>query len=883
MPKRPPPRREGGEADPLARYRDKRSADGTTEPFGTPERRVLGRGGLFMVHLHGARQLHFDLRLEWGGVLHSWALPKGPSLDPNEKRFAVHVEEHPLEYGDFEGVIPEGNYGAGPTLVWDRGRFINDGDPAEGLRSGKLLFELRGHKLRGLFTLVRTGKRNEPSKNWLLIKKPDAFAAPEGKRPFDERSVLSGSSLDELRGGVDRAAPLCALLTEAGAKSRVVPWDTQKVMLAEPRDAPFSDPAYLFELKYDGYRLLAQREAGRVRLRYRSGADATALFPELVLAVSRLPFEGLFLDGEVVALDARGRPDFPALGARGHMRRPLDIERASVSSPVTYFVFDLLALGGLDARPLPIELRKQVLRGVLPPSGALRYSDHVEGEGLALYAQVERLGLEGIVAKRVGSPYRGARHADWLKVRTLRSGDFVIVGYTPPERTRTGFRSLHLAAYHEQAGQGASLHYLGKVGSGFDEAELAGLRATMDGLLREGPPAMVGDVPKGRGEKWIEPKLVCEVRYLELSRAGALRHPVFLRMRDDKTPAECLAPSPHVDEAAPDAQTVAKPHVADTDASARSAAPKPAPKASPAAAPSKRTVTLSNLGKLFWPALGYTKGDLVTYYRDVAPFMLPYLAERPLVLTRYPDGIDGKSFFQKDAPAFAPDWVRTEVLWSEHGEREIRYFICESEDTLVYLANMAAIPLHVWASRVQALAQPDWTILDLDPKGAPFEHVIQVALTIRALCEEIALPCYVKTSGQAGLHVLVPLGGQCTFAQARTVAELLGKVVVQRAPDIATMNRVIEARGGRVYLDWLQNGHGRLLVAPYSARPVEGATVSAPLHWDEVRPGLTLSQFTLKNMPARARDLGVDPLLPVLTETPDLVSALGRLLALVGK
>jgi bifunctional non-homologous end joining protein LigD len=865
----------------LEDYRRKRDAGATPEPFGAAPTVAEGRGGLFVVHQHGARRLHFDLRLEWGGVLHSWAVPKGPSLDPAERRFAVEVEDHPLEYGDFEGVIPEGNYGAGPVILWDRGRWLCDGEPRDGHRAGKLLFELRGHKLRGVWTLVRTGKRDErdTSKNWLLIKKPDAFARTGLAATPGDRSVVSGLTVEDLRTGADRGAPVRAMLEAEGAPKRRVPLSELRPMLAEPRERPMRAAGWLFELKYDGFRLTAAREDGNVKLLYRRGRDATSLYPEIAASVARLPFERIVLDGELVVLDAKGYPDFHALQRRAQLQRARDIERAAVASPATMIVFDLLALDAFDLLELPLSTRKRALRDVLPPAGALRFSDHVEEDGEALYAEVQRLGLEGIVGKRAASPYRaGMRHADWVKVRALRSADFIIVGFTLPKKGRGGFGALHVAAFSPTPTDGGArdLVYAGRVGSGFDDAELGSLRAALDAIGRPRCACTAGEVTRSAEDRWVEPRLVCEVRFLEIGPTNMLRQPVFLRLREDKGPEECTLPVPSRARAAGD--DAGDRADSFSEGSAPPESPPPTPDAgSERPTPSPREVRLVNLKKVFWPGEGYTKGDLIEYYREVAPFMLPYLRERPLVLTRYPDGIEGKSFFQKDAPAFAPKWLRTEILWSEHAEREIRYFICEGVDSLVYIANMGAIPLHVWASRVTNLASPDWCVLDLDPKGAPFVDVVRVALEIRKLCDEIELPSFVKTSGSTGLHVLVPLGRQCTFAQARAIAELLAKVVVARAPDAATIARALPSRGGRVYIDWVQNGHGRLLVAPYSARPVPGATVSAPIEWREVGPKLSMSDYTIRSFPKRLAKRKRDPLLGVLSESPDLVCALGRL------
>jgi bifunctional non-homologous end joining protein LigD len=837
--------------DALSAYRAKRSADATPEPAGTLPPRDQGPGGLFVVHKHAATRLHYDLRLEWGGVLRSWAVPKGPSKNPADKRLAVHVEDHPLEYGDFEGIIPEGNYGAGAVIVWDRGQWVPLNDIVEGLTKGKLLFDLRGHKLKGRWTLVKIKKgKNE----WLLIKERDAQVALQGD-DFPQGSVLSGLTVEEVRAGKDPAAAVRVSLERLRCPRRAVRAKDITPMLAETREQPFTKPGWLFELKLDGWRIIAEKDGPAVRLRSRNGHDLTGAFPELARALQALRYSAFVLDGEVVVHDAQGLPSFQRLQQRVRLSKPLDVRHASVEQPAVLYCFDLIAAEGFDLRELPLEVRKGVLAQVLPAAGALRYLDHFATEGEALYHQVERMGLEGIMAKRAESPYRSRRSADWLKIRADRVDDFVVVGFSRPKGKRTGFGSLHLAQH-----AGTQLVYAGSVGSGFDEHELRTVRAAFEEHTVAKPPC-TGPVPAaGKGDTWVEPLVVCEVRFKEWTDEGLLRHPVFLRFRADKAPQECVRRS-----RASDPEPAA--------AAAASAPLRPARRA--------KTFTLSNLEKVFWPEERYTKGDLIAYYRAIAPWLLPYLTDRPLVLTRYPDGIGGKSFFQKDAPEYARDFVRTVTMWSADSERDLDYFVVEDAEQLVYIANMAAIPLHIWGSRVATLETPDWCILDLDPKGAPFRDVVTVALAIKDLCDDIAWPAYVKTSGSSGLHVLLPLGRQCTFEQSRLLGGLLAKLVAAELHGIATVVRQVDKREGKVYLDYVQNGHGRLLAAPFSVRPVPGALVSAPLRWKDVNGSLDLAAFTIRTMLPRMMKLKADPLRPVLDEQPDLPAILARLHARV--
>jgi bifunctional non-homologous end joining protein LigD len=801
------------------------------------------------VQKHAARRLHYDFRLEHDGVLLSWAVPQGPALDPATKRLAVRTEDHPVDYADFEGVIPAGNYGAGAVIVWDQGRFDAVEDLDAGLAKGKLLFELHGHKLRGRWTLVRTRRRDASSEEWLLIKKPDGWARTGGGDELPEVSVLSGLHVEELPHRKQKLDRLRAEVDDAPNRRLRAP--DVKLMLAQTADEPFDGDAWWFELKYDGYRLLAEKDGDAIDLRYRRGKRVNDVFPDLVAALKRLPAEHVVLDGEVVVLDDEAKPKFQLLQRRVQLTRPADVERASRAFPVTYYAFDLLALDERDLRRLPLSRRKEVLEQLVPRLGPVRYADHVAARGRTFFAEVERRELEGLVAKRHASPYRPGRSRDWLKIPSRRRDDFVIVGFTPPKGSRAGFGGLHLAQ-----GAGGQLVYAGRVGSGFDEAALEDLSRRLAALARPTPPLDAPKVPAGT--RWVEPELVCEVRFLNRTEEGLLRQPVFLGLRLDESVDDVRGAPP------PDA------------------APEPPPADAGAEPGVPPRVTVTNPDKVFFPESGFTKADLVEYYRAVSDQLLPLLDDRPVVLTRYPDGIEGKSFFQKNMPAHTPPWIRRETIWSEHAEREIDYLVLDSEEALAYAVNSASIPLHVWASRTATLQTPDWLVLDLDPKGAPFEHVVTLARAAHRLCDEIDLPSYCKTSGSTGLHVMVPLGRQLTFAQARQLAELLARVLVQRHPELATIDRMIQARKGKVYVDYVQNGHGRLLVSAFSVRPLPGAPVSTPLRWREVTARLDAKRFDLRSVPRRLASQKRDPWAGFLDARPDLLAALEALHDLQG-
>ena len=860
----------------LEAYRKKRDASQTPEPFGglgLADDPDWTKPRMFVVQKHAARRLHYDFRLEWRGTLVSWAIPQGPSTDVAEKRLAVMVEDHPVEYADFEGVIPKGNYGAGEVIVWDRGVWVPLEEPDEGFEKGKLLFELRGFKLHGRFTLVRTKRQGQKeSKEWLLIKKPDAYAGPEGARYLTPESIYSGLTLEEIQTGSEKAAKVRERLVALGAPRHRVEADAD-FMLAEDAKEPFSDPNFVFELKYDGYRLLVVVEDSKCELIYRRGSRATDLYPEIARAASLLPFSRLILDGELVCLDENARPSFSRLQQRSQLRRSVDVAAAAVRLPATLQTFDILAFEDFDLRSVPLVERKSLLRDVLPRAGPLRFVDHIPEDGLLFFAEVERMGLEGVMAKRADSRYRGGRSGDWRKLKTDKVADFVVIGMTRPEGSRTGFGALHLAAFtRAPAAKGEPpaeprLIYAGRVGSGFTEDQLKSFWARLEKDAVKDAPCPIVDEPKG--SIYVVPRHVVEVRFKSWSAQALLRQPVFLRWRDDKPPEECLRPGEEQGGDLPGHESAETPTVV-----------------------VDKTVRFTNRTKVFWPpseanAEAYTKGDLIDYYKKVSPWFLPYLADRPITLTRYPDGINGKSFFQKDAPPFIPGWMRTERLWSEDTGKELDLIIGGDRtggdlETLLFIANLGAIVLHAWNARVSDPARPDWIILDLDPKEAPFEDVIALAQEAKKLCDEIELPSFAKTTGSSGLHVLIPTGGALTHEQCKTFAELLARIMVTRRDDIATIMRIPANRGGKVYIDFLQNGHGKLLVAPFSVRPLPGAPVSMPLLWPEVQIGLSPRQFTMANAIPRLEKLGGDPLLDVLKEKPDLLGALGKLGELIG-
>lgn len=826
--------------DDLSAYRAKRKAGATPEPFSSADGPAVKGSGprTFVVQQHQASHLHWDVRLEIDGVLRSWAVPKGPSPDPADKRFAALVEDHPLDYADFEGRIPEGNYGAGYVIVWDRGTYVELEPFDTGFESGKLLFELRGHKLRGRWTLVRMkGPRQREAgdgKEWLLIKERDEWAREV--QPAND-SVLSGLTLEDMPDPAvveRRLAERIRAIDPAPPETGPLP---VKPMLARSGDA-FDRDGWVFEIKYDGYRLMIEKDGDRVTLRSRKGLVLTANFPEVEKAARRLPFSQFVIDGEAVVHDASGIPSFSLLQQRARLRGSVEVSRALNALPVTYYAFDLPQSLGHDLRELPLLARKELLQAMLPSAGPVRYSEHIEGSGIQVFEHVRSLGLEGVVGKRADSAYRAGRSDAWVKVRTERTGDFVIAGWAPNKSNPADVGALALAEY-----RGAELTFCGRVGAGLNARARAEIGERLEDLTSS--EALADD----REVRWVTPTLVCEVAYKEYTLDGRLRQPAFRRLRDDKPPTDCIG---HFDDPTP---VEVEPAV-------------------------RHTVAVTNRDKVFFPEKDLTKGHLVDYYERIAPWMLPYLRERPLVLTRFPDGIHGKSFYQRDAPDFVPDWVKRTALWTETEERDIRYFMVEDAASLKYLANMGAIPIHAWHSRIDRLEHPDWCVLDLDPKDAPFADVVAVAKEIRVLLDEIELPGYLKTSGASGLHILVPLARRLTHDQSRTLGELLARVVVTRLPDICTIVRAVRKRESKVYIDYMQNRHGQLIVAPFSARAEPAASVSMPLRWSELNGRLSNARYHIENAVARMKRID-DPMLAVLTDEPDLGAALARLAELV--
>ncbi len=810
----------------LTAYRKKRNFGRTAEPRGGTDTR--NGSLLFVVQKHAARRLHYDFRLQLGKVLKSWAVPKGPSLDPADRRLAVMVEDHPLDYRTFEGVIPHGNYGAGSVIVWDEGTYTVPGAIGrkateaalmDGLAAGRVHVILKGRKLHGEFSLVRM--KGDNGKNWLLLKKADDAA---GKVDV----TANGASVKTGRTLADVAAP-----RRTRRRKIAVPSATPKgrfphavrPMLATPIAEPFDRPGWLFEIKWDGYRAIAEVENGRVKLYSRNQNSFDRRFAPIVEALQGLGHDAV-LDGEVVVVDSVGRSSFQLL----------QNYQKTGQGQLVYYVFDLLHLDGHDLRPLPLIERKKILGALVTGLPRIRLSEHVENDGIDLFHIAAKRGLEGIIAKDGVSPYReGRRGGEWLKVKTLARQEAVIGGFTAPRGRRTGLGALLLGVL-----EGDDLIYIGHTGGGLSGDQLTDLRMRLDPLVRSTCPFIRRPKPNAP-VRWVEPELICEVSFKEWTSDGIMRQPIFVGLRDDKPAAQVRREKP-----AP--------------------TPPPATDAPP----------LTHPEKVLWPKEGYTKRDLAEYYRAIAPVLLPHLRDRPQSLHRHPNGIAAASFFQKDVTRQPPPpWVETAPVPHDSG-RSGRYVVCQDERTLLYLANLGCIELNPFLSRVGSLDRPDFLVIDLDPEAIPFIRVIEAALAVRRVLEDAGAQCLCKTSGKTGLHLCVPLGAQYDFALARQFAELVANIVNGLLPKTTSVIRSPALRQERVYLDYLQNRYGQTIAAPYCVRPVPGACVSAPLAWTEVRKTLNPARFTIRTMVKRLNRVG-DLWGPILGSGVDIRQCLDRL------
>jgi bifunctional non-homologous end joining protein LigD len=915
----------------LSQYQQKRKFSQTPEPKGKEK---PSKGALrFVIQKHDASSVHYDFRLEMEGVLKSWAVPKGPSLNPADRRLAMMVEDHPYDYSTFEGVIPEGNYGAGTVIVWDEGTY----EPAEGeglskkeqeklllqgLHNGSLKIVLHGQKVKGLFNLVRL-RKGGGDKSWLLIKKEDQFSSDTDITRQDQ-SVKTGKTLAQVAaahgatlnhpeektkpkttrsaklkvtGLVKAATPgkkasankkgnIKSLLGDRFSQVKEAAMPTEVVpMLATLVDDPFDNQGWIYEIKWDGYRTIAYVQQEGVELVSRNLKPFTDRYAPVGEALKKLKVNAV-LDGEIVAVDQKGLANFQLL--QNWMNTP--------EATLQFFVFDILWLDGYDVTTLPLIERKTLLCKLLPQHHPiLKYSDHVVGKGHQFFRAALKQGLEGIMAKKASSTYQiGIRTTDWLKIKVNQRQEVIIAGFTEPRNTRKFFGALLLGAYNE-AGQ---LVYVGHTGSGFSTQSLEAIWSKLKPLAIEACP--FHKCPRSNmPATWVKPKVVCEIKFTEWTKDWIARHPIFMGLRTDKKAREVRI------EKAKNISMMKK-----ATAPKKAAAKKSAPKktALKNAAPSKasaqkkspvktktsglqlsldessdQTVTvgkqelsLTNLGKVYWPQEGTRKIDLVNYYLGIAPYILPYMLNRPQSLHRHPNGINAPNFYQKDVKGKVPDWMETYTDFSESTNQNVDYLVCKDEATLVYMANLGCIEMHPWHSRIKSVDYPDWCLIDLDPEDIGFDKVIECAQVVRRVLESIGAVGYCKTSGSTGLHIYIPLGAKYDYDQSRQLAELVVALVHQELPETTSLERNPAKRKNKIYLDFLQNSETQTAAAPYSLRPKPGVPVSTPLHWDEVKPGLTSTTFHIGNIWDRVRSEG-DLFTPVLGKGINLQKVLRKL------
>jgi bifunctional non-homologous end joining protein LigD len=823
----------------LKEYGRKRSFDKTPEP--EPREQSSPAGNSFCVQRHDATRLHYDFRLEVDGTLKSWAVPKGPSLEPLAKHLAMHVEDHPIDYGSFEGNIPKGEYGGGSVMLWDRGSYelLGDAPAAAQIARGDFKFRLHGEKLRGEFALVLMrgrGKGNE----WLLIKKKDDEAKPGWNIEDHARSVLTGRTQQEIAEGLpvrESAANPQAMTMPEGAVKAPMPRSVSPMLATLATHPPLGD-AWLYEVKWDGVRALCFIENNQLSIFSRTQKRSEQQYPELSVLPRQVQASQAVLDGEIAVLDEQGRSSFNLIQPRISVADANAIAHLSRSTPVHLFLFDLLYLDGYDLRGVPLEGRKRLLAEVVTPSERIHVSDFFTVDGNAMLEAARAHGLEGIVAKARASKYEGRRSRDWLKVKINTTEDFVIGGFTHGERDY--FSSLVLGRY-----DGEKLVHAGQVGTGFNEKSLKEIYSKLEPLITKKSP-FTGSVKALRDVTWVRPELVAEIKYLEFTPDGLLRAPVFVTLRPDKEPEEMQEP----------------------------------PRGPLIPSDSPIDVSLEIDGqrlKVFYPGEGITKRDVINYYDAVAPLILPHLRDRPLSLKRYPNGIDGQYFFQKDAEDKVPDWVRLEPIFSEHNQDKIHYIICNDRATLVYLANLACIDQNPWMSRIGSLDNPDFALIDLDPtEGCPYSQIVEAAQLVKNTLDAVGLAGYPKTTGGDGMHIYIPLEAVYTFEQVRSFAELLSLLVINQNPELFTTPRSVSRRKkGKVYFDYLQISSAKTIAAPYVLRAHPGAPVSAPLDWSEVKAGLEPGQFNIHNALARFERTG-DLFEAVLTKPQRLEPALER-------
>ena len=817
-------------------------------------------GDTFVVQKHRATRLHYDFRLAIDGTLKSWAVPKGPSQSHADKRLAVQTEDHPLDYANFEGKIPEGNYGAGTVMVWDRGTFHleGEGDALKQLAAGELKFSLNGEKLRGSFVLIKL-KRSEKGNEWLMIKHKDADENSAWNIDEHDGSAMTGRTIEEIKEELPpKRSPIPIQASEAdGARKSAMPGRVGP-MLATVGERPFSDPNWLFEIKWDGIRAMVRIENGTLSMHSRNGSDITKRYPELSALPHALAAREAILDGEIVALDAKGRSDFGKLQERMHARAPS--ENLVSQTPAVIFLFDILYCDGYDLRQAPLLIRKQLLQRLLFATPRFRYSDHQLQFGKELFALAEQSGLEGIVAKRADSWYVSDRSSSWLKLKTSKSVDAVVGGWTEARTPAIPFGSLLLGLY-----KGTKLRFIGHVGSGFDGKKLEELSGRLKKLSSAANP--FGDLPETNEKpSWVTPEIVARVKFSGWTQEQALRHPVFVAIREDANPKECVWENADPSSAVSEAPAAPPAVVRSSEIVGRVLSNKEQIETELFKGREEivtieldgKRLRFSNLNKVYFPDSGYTKRELLAYYYRMADFILPFLRDRPLVLRRYPDGITGQAFFQKDVREGLPEWFKTVPIESEQRGKEIHYATANDRASLLFLTGLGCIDHNPWSNRISEPAHPDYFFFDLDPSdGTDFSVVIAIAQALHKSLEELGLAHFLKTSGATGFHIFVPVEPVYSYEQLRTFGEIVAHGVTTQHPNLITSQRTVAKRpAGRVLIDVQQNAHGRPLAAAYSVRAFPKAPVSTPVLPRELKTNLKPESLSMKTVPDRIKKMG---------------------------
>ncbi|WP_163397587.1 DNA ligase D [Flavobacterium fluviatile] len=841
----------------LSKYNQKRDFRQTKEPKGKIEKSESEL--IFVVQKHAASHLHYDFRLEMDGVLKSWAVPKGPSMNPDDKRLAMMVEDHPYSYKDFEGSIPEGNYGAGNVIVWDNGTYTPDEGTSTAektlladLKKGRLSFVLKGKKLKGEFSLVKLKGKQENA--WLLIKKNDRYAT-DADILEKNKSVLSKRSLEELEEKSKKAISAAKEKTPSKKKNNPVEKATfVKPMLANIKEKPFNDPDWIFENKYDGYRTIAVINPPETELFSRNEISFNRNFKAVAEDLKKMDHTAI-LDGEVVVEDESGKANFQLL--QNYLK--------TGSGELKYYVFDLLNLDGNSITELSLLERKELLKILFNKYDFTNvfYSDHIIEKGKELFDLAIKNKEEGIVAKRAGSTYAlNRRSNDWLKIKAANQEEAIIIGITEPKNSRQFFGAILLGQYY-----GKKLQFIGKCGTGFTEETLKELHSRLQPYFIDNSPLTEKTGLRDKIQ-WVKPKLVCQVKFSEWTQDKNLRHPVYLGLRLDKKASEVFTPSGNEN---PD---LSKEEIMESKTKNKN---KTNTENDYDLKIGKTILHLTNQKKIYFPKDGITKGDVVQYYNEVADLILPYLKNRPESMNRYPNGIDGSSFYQKDVDTDkVPSWLKTKKIFSESNNENINYLICNNKETLIYMANLGCIEMNPWNSTIQNIENPDWLVIDIDPDQQDFSVVVETALVVKDVMDGLETECYCKTSGASGLHVYIPLGAQYDYDSVKILAELIAHEVQSRLPDTTSLERSIKKRNHKIYIDYLQNRIGQTLAAPYSVRPKPGATVSTPLEWSEVNSKLHPSQFTIKNVLKRFEKKG-DLWTPVLSKGANIKKILKKI------